>query len=472
MTYALIDNATLTAAQRIMGEVSSRSRDSVDVDIIAIENLVQAILFCDEIITIDDYKEVYRKERQEKFPFVKFLDKASLKLPEIEKAAYDEANNIRPQIRGGEFENEEFKQLINTLKTHMICTWDISSSVYHLTLKMLGTQHSSEFDKYGNLAAAIFSELNDCASTGGKSNPETVLYDSRGLKISSDYKIKNAKWGNGETGGMTSGLQSFIASLVWLANRTIFYTKASQYLHADSFIYPIRQAYQQNYISRTLNFGHNYSQSILGELSTVLAKDIQEIQTAGLSVATAIDVPIFSAWIAQQTNNPSQIIATALEIKKDPSVTEVRERLRDIRKHFNEDDNITIANKKNQKLLKDITKISKDVRVKYGIETASGLSIRRLVQVYNCVAPLKGLPKFPEFDASIKIPDFLRLKNKTGLAVMYSDITNDLSKVWALGKARDVLGSKVKIDDSKLSYTPRAEEPQYKNSHSKWKSPM
>jgi hypothetical protein len=129
MTYALIDNATITAAQRIMGEVSSRSRDSVDVDIIAIENLVQAILFYDEIITIDDYKEVYRKERQDKFPFVKFLDKASLKLPEIEKAAYDEANNIRPQIRGGEFENEEFKQLIHTLKTHMICTWDISSSV-------------------------------------------------------------------------------------------------------------------------------------------------------------------------------------------------------------------------------------------------------------------------------------------------------------------------------------------------------
>lgn len=472
MTYALIDNATITAAQRIMGDAPSRSRDSVDVDIIALENFVQAILFYDQIIVIDDYKEAYRKERQDKFSFIKFLDKTSLTLPEIEKAAYTEADSIRPQIRAGEFENQEFQQLIDTLKTHMICTWDIASSVYYLTLKMLGTQHSGEFEKYGSLAAAIFSELHDCASAGGKSNPEAILYDSRGLKISSGYKIKNAKWGNGETGGMTSGLQAFIASLVWLANRTIFYTKASQYLQADSFLYPIRQAYQQNYISRTLKFGHNYSQNILGRLSTVLANDIQEIQSAGLSVATAMDVPIFSGWIAKQTNNPSQIIATALEIKKDAAIAEIRERLREIRRHLDESDDITAANKKNQKLLQDISKVSKDVRAKYGIETASGLSVRRLVQVYNTAATFKGWPQLPEFDGSIKLPDFLQIKDRTGLAVIYSDITNDLSKVWALSEARDILGRNVQIDDSKPSYTPRTEDPQYRHSHSKWKSPM
>ncbi|MFN7610064.1 MAG: hypothetical protein ACK5QX_03880, partial [bacterium] len=449
MTYALIDNATLTAVQRIMGDAPTRSKDNIDIDIIALENFVQAILFYDQIIVIDDYKEAYRKERQNKFSFVKFLDKTSLTLPEIEKEAYAEADGIRPKIRGGEFENEEFQELIGTLKTHMICTWDIASSVYYLTLKMLGTQHSSEFDKYGSLAAAIFSELNDCASAGGKSTSEAILYDSSGVRISSDYKKKNAKWGNGDTGGMTSGLQAFIASLVWLANRTIFYTKASQYLQADSFLYPIRQAYQQNYISRTFKFGHNYSQSILGKLSTVLANDIQEIQTAGLSVATAIDVPIFSAWIAKQTNNPSQIITTALEIKNDSAVIEIRERLREVRKHFDEDENITVANKKNQKLLQDIDKISKDVRAKYGIATASGLSVRRLVQVYNTAATLKGWPQLPEYEGSIKIPDFLQLKNKTGLAVLYSDIINDLSKVWALSDARDILGSKVQIDDTK-----------------------
>ncbi|MFO0070017.1 MAG: hypothetical protein ACK529_07620, partial [Alphaproteobacteria bacterium] len=63
MTYALIDNATLTAVQRIMGDAPTRSKDNIDIDIIALENFVQAILFYDQIIVIDDYKEAYRKER-------------------------------------------------------------------------------------------------------------------------------------------------------------------------------------------------------------------------------------------------------------------------------------------------------------------------------------------------------------------------------------------------------------------------
>ncbi|MFN8929577.1 MAG: hypothetical protein ACK5WQ_04325, partial [Alphaproteobacteria bacterium] len=92
--------------------------------------------------------------------------------------------------------------------------------------------------------------------------------------------------------------------------------------------------------------------------------------------------------------------------------------------------------------------------------------------VYNTAATLKGWPQLPEYEGSIKIPDFLQLKNKTGLAVLYSDIINDLSKVWALSDARDILGSKVQIDDTKPTYTPRTEEPQYRRSHSKFKSPM
>ena len=55
MTYALIDNSTLTAVQRIQGDVLTKSKDSIDADIVALENFVQAILFYDQIIAIDDY---------------------------------------------------------------------------------------------------------------------------------------------------------------------------------------------------------------------------------------------------------------------------------------------------------------------------------------------------------------------------------------------------------------------------------
>ena len=67
MRYALIDNSTLTGIQRILGEIPIRNIASLDNDIIAFENYIQAILFYDELICIDDYKKRYRKKKQSFF---------------------------------------------------------------------------------------------------------------------------------------------------------------------------------------------------------------------------------------------------------------------------------------------------------------------------------------------------------------------------------------------------------------------
>jgi len=123
MTYALIDNATLTGVQRVTGEIETKSRHSVDTDIIALENLIQAILFYDTIVAIDNYKPEYRNSRINGFPYVKFISEADFNLAEIETTAYAEAEGLRPEIRGGEFADEDFRNFFQLLKTHVICTW-------------------------------------------------------------------------------------------------------------------------------------------------------------------------------------------------------------------------------------------------------------------------------------------------------------------------------------------------------------
>ncbi len=67
MTYALIDNSTLTAVQRIEGHVKTKSKDSVDTDIIAFENYIQSILFYDRVIAVDDYIPEHREDRMLNF---------------------------------------------------------------------------------------------------------------------------------------------------------------------------------------------------------------------------------------------------------------------------------------------------------------------------------------------------------------------------------------------------------------------
>ncbi|MBE6828888.1 MAG: hypothetical protein E7519_01615, partial [Ruminococcaceae bacterium] len=63
MGYAIIDNATLTAVQRLLGEIPIYNKHAIDGDILAFETLIQSILFFDEVCYINDYKEEYREER-------------------------------------------------------------------------------------------------------------------------------------------------------------------------------------------------------------------------------------------------------------------------------------------------------------------------------------------------------------------------------------------------------------------------
>ena len=63
MRFALVDNATLTAIQRLLGQIPVKNTYTIDGDILAMESLLQAILFYDEVVFLDDYKEQHRASR-------------------------------------------------------------------------------------------------------------------------------------------------------------------------------------------------------------------------------------------------------------------------------------------------------------------------------------------------------------------------------------------------------------------------
>ena len=52
MTYALIDNATLTAVQRVTGAVAVKTSDTINGDLCALENFLQENLFYDDLLCI------------------------------------------------------------------------------------------------------------------------------------------------------------------------------------------------------------------------------------------------------------------------------------------------------------------------------------------------------------------------------------------------------------------------------------
>ena len=101
MTYALIDNATLTAVQRATGAVAVKTSDTINGDLCALENFLQGNLFYDDLLCIDNYKPEHRDNRKQQFPYLRFLAPTEFGLEDVDAVAHKEAASIRPEIRGG-----------------------------------------------------------------------------------------------------------------------------------------------------------------------------------------------------------------------------------------------------------------------------------------------------------------------------------------------------------------------------------
>lgn len=70
MRYAIVDNATLTAIQRLCGAISIKNKHTIDGDILAFETFIQAVLFYDDLFYFDDYKVAHREERATFFKYI------------------------------------------------------------------------------------------------------------------------------------------------------------------------------------------------------------------------------------------------------------------------------------------------------------------------------------------------------------------------------------------------------------------
>lgn len=196
------------------------------------------------------------------------------------------------------------------------------------------------------------------------------------------------------------------------------------------------------------------------------------INNAGMANSTAVDFPIFSAWLAKETGDVGEVLQAAFQVRNEPEFAEAREQLRAIRNAFDGDD-IATANVQIRRIVSELAKVSAYIRDKYGIQTQQGIPVTRLVHVYNTYAALNGFPVLPDYDFKIKLPGFIRdLARPSGFSAIYRNISNDLSSVWALGEARDILGARVIKEKDAVAYNPKSEAPEYRHAHSPFKSPM
>ncbi|BFT65112.1 hypothetical protein [Pseudomonas moorei] len=467
MTYALIDNATLTAVQRATGAVTVQNSDTINGDLCAVENFLQGVLFYDELLCIDNYKPEHIESRKQQFPYLRFVDPTEYGLKTVDEVAQREAALIRPEIRGGEFVDEDFGVLLEQLKMNMVCTWDKASSVYYLTMKMLGYRGTDAYEKYSALSAAIFAELADSAETKGRWSQEVKLVGSDGHEFSkTDFAAKEA----GGLGGSTRQLEMFVASLNWLAYKSIYYTSAAKHLQADSFIHPIRHAYQMHWMKKSGAFSHDFTARLLANLANKTRTSISEIQQHGATQTVALDLPLFSAWLTQNAGSVPAAIEAARHIRSENHFVTIRETLKAIRIGFDEQGMAT-GNKLITNLLGDIEKICGDLKRKYGVPSNQGIQGSFLIKAVSSLTSLVGLPGLPDKEFALSTPEFMKSQSTKAFTTVVKDITAELTSMERLGGVRDLMAKSFVINDER-AVRPKVEDPKFRFASSWWKKPM
>lgn len=467
MRYAIIDNSTLTAAQRLLGDIPIVNKLCIDGDIAAFENLVQAILFYDAVFFVDDYKEEHRQSRSDRFPFLIPISTKSFPYESFRVGAAEFVSDLMLYVKGGQIRQDDLGKFLETLKLHTTFTWDMRSSDWFLTMKMLSSPGDIGVNKYTKLKEMIFTEL----PASSDSTFERPVHQLCELIGSDGQPIRARQRAGSTTYEVTREIYAFASSLNWLSLRTAFYTFLGSHYSADALLHPIRSAFQLSLAGR-LGLEPATFQPVLDRLIGNAEATIREIRAVTDPVIVDADLPIFSCWLANKTRNPSLIFEEALRVRTTAPFAQAREQLSELESTTQRTDRRDFVVAVN-KLVLSVNKTLTGIRQIYGVETKNGVPLAPVISVLSAFAKLKGLPGIPNVPLKVPLPDrILELGMRNGFKGVFRSVTQDLTSIARLGEVHEILTSRVSYSASADEYHAKTEDIKFLGKRSHWKTPM
>lgn len=440
MRYALVDNSTLTAVQRILGEIPIINKHLIDADILALENYIQAILFYDHLIFIDDYKESFRHSRRSYFKKMSAFSPKPEEYKSLRGQAKLVTEEIVPRVQAGQLKDGDFAPFFDMLRMNVAFTWDRQSSEYFLNVKMLEDVGGVDLPKFSKLACMIYAELDENRRVDEQQpDPEVVLYDSRGELISLEKQSDRV---------MSDQVKRFLSGLNWLAFRTSLYTITAKELGVDLFLHPIRHAFQVNLLSKLTEGETSIFRNIISTMNAEAAVTVNRVLETTQPFIVRQPLPMFTVWLAKKTRDTRRFIDAAYELRAERPFVQARRQLIELEELLAQQQVSNFVQSAN-KLLQGVKSQMKEVRSEYEVETSQGLPLTALISVWNLSTLYTQWPKLPRVDLDIKPLKFLRnLRPQKGFKAVYRALVMELAQVARLGEYHDIISSNVRVSES------------------------
>jgi hypothetical protein len=290
MVAVIIDNATLSAAQRLTGTAPAPNSYDAQGDYSALENLFSNLLFFDDYFFVDDYKDEFRAARAQEFDFAHPIPLTSFPYSEVESVSVKMTKELILDIRGGKQADGLLREFLEEIDLYVTCAWHMQSSNYFLTLKILADEPDdwAARYKYSRLTSMIFQQL-----SGDNSNEASLnLIDSDGKHIPTRQDV------GGRAYVIGGELRHFSNCLNWLARRTAFYTLLSAHFDSGISLHPIRHNFfsrwsvKEGILTSSPVWRRNLAE-FFGTRSTEAVNAINA-STEGVEIGTRL--PLLAAW--------------------------------------------------------------------------------------------------------------------------------------------------------------------------------
>lgn len=417
----LIDNATLSGVERILGVSKTINLSNLGNDILCLEKLVTSILFSDHLIAVDDYKEKFRSDRLKEFKFVNFL---KINQENYNKISSDAASFAKSMVFSfeGSKPSGDVAKFFEALKIDPQLRWDVWVSGEYLTLSYLvnNTKHAvhekaiDSMFRNEEVDQKVSSENEDIII------PVSVKDRSDVCDVKDLANVLSSENPQYSGHGHKSALQRILFGYGWAAERSYFYNAIACAENADAYLAPLRDAFCEScvridYPSQTI--------SLIESLKCKSNKAFCSIVEASGRAKFAMKLPFFVSYLISKVDNPRQCIELALEIRDKVEFQECRTIFHNL--SFLESDKRT---KEINSIFRYLDQSCENLMKKYAVSTNSGLNFSVSFGITGVNMNLSG--KFSQLLREYKYRPFSRV---------FRNIAQDMVNIERLGELHDKL---------------------------------
>lgn len=459
MTNAIIDNSTISSVERVIGNIPVHNDYDISGDLSAFEQYLSAMIFYDNPVRIDDYKEEYSEDRKKNFGELGTVAFEKESYDELLRFAQEKVEGIYLSINGGNVEQNDIGKFLDDLDLHVCPAWQMQSSDFFLRIRLLSDKTGAQIEKYSPLMSAIFDQMSEIKSGKSKPNWNKRLVASDGNLIKNiDGDKKNPSYTIGKD------VNAFSAGLNWIALRSVFYSIVSEKLEGVAVCHPIRSDFLARFYSEQLNMiGPDQRAAILDYFRTTTLEGINRSNALLGGPAFKLEAPLISAWATLKTGSPKEARNFVNDIRYSSEATALRARLRDVETLISGEE-MADARKYSAKIFKDYQIAANDLFRKYSAkdEDPFGISAN--------IVTMTG--SFKVIAAADKIASLMP-KRRRSMALL-RNITLDLLQSPQLGKVSDMFRSSRLLEGDPWDgpSAPKIDHPKFKYARSNWKKPM